>query len=227
MGWVPLDYKLRILFFFAFLFKSWQRLTLGWIRTLKYGTRAKLSGLLIADKQKAFQRLAAHPVSRYSGSSLLIIISSESIVQPCRNTLDEYFGYSNEISGVKNLPLLMSIWVQQSHPQTSTMQRFTKILWLAVCTLLPRGSLFVTGNDLHSLHATVKRDAQPGVIRNLLVSRQRSCPVNNYVCRGTSIGCCKDGWACCAGSSILSNFWFPWPLTFCICHGACCNPQCI
>jgi hypothetical protein len=89
------------------------------------------------------------------------------------------------------------------------MRRFSEILLLAMCALLP--PLFVTGNDLHDAQL---RDI---AIRNSLVTRP-TCPVKQHLCQHPGgYSCCQDGWTCCSGLSILFNFNFPLPLTFCRC----------
>ena len=90
-------------------------------------------------------------------------------------------------------------------PRTTMRQfRFTEVLLLVACTLLP--PLFVDG--LQVLHSTVKYNGQrkDAVIRGLLVTRQHFCSTGYFICEST--GCCPTKWHCCRGLSLPPTFEF-------------------
>jgi hypothetical protein len=95
-------------------------------------------------------------------------------------------------------------------PTTSTMRRFTEVLLLVACTLLP--SLLVNGLQDSELLPTVNYKPQVGlqrrntVIRGLLVSRQGLCNPGFFVCE--AIGCCPTGSSCCMGLSLPPTILF-------------------
>lgn len=90
-------------------------------------------------------------------------------------------------------------------PPTSRMRRFTEVLLLAACILLP--PWLVNGLEAFQPAIKYKAEQKNTVIRGLLVTRQSYyyCPdAGDYICESTH--CCPGGWNCCEGSSLTPNY---------------------